>query len=201
MFCNIHIFSFLQKRQRGFTLIELLVVIGVIGVAGVVMMQILDPLAQLRKARDSQRKTDLALIQRALQAYYNDNGRYPPNVTGNPPCGSLSNIYLIAGNNGDGNNCIEWGSEWKPYMNSLPKDSLSTQQYLYFVVVPDQQTYYLYARLENTQDLQICAGGGCTAGVGVGGGGGGVGSYGCSNPIPGSLRCNYGISSPNVSIF
>lgn len=66
---------FLYKKQKGFTLIELLVVISIIAVLSSVVLAALNN-ARL-KARDTRRIQDLAQIRRALELYYDDNGRYP----------------------------------------------------------------------------------------------------------------------------
>lgn len=62
-------------RKKGFTLVELMVVIAVIGIlAGVALVSLNTSRA---KARDVQRKTNIASIQRALEAAYADCGMYP----------------------------------------------------------------------------------------------------------------------------
>lgn len=127
------------QRQEGFTLIELLVVIGVIGLLASVLVIVINPLTQIQKSRDSQRKSDLAQIQRALEIYYNDNGSYPP---------STSNEV----------NGIAWGSNWTGYMTPLPKDPSAAHKYYYILVDPN--TYRLYAALErSTTDPQRCGAG------------------------------------------
>lgn len=67
-----------SKARKGFTLIELLVVIAIIGVlAGLVMVN----MAGVReRARDTQRKSELNEVKKALRLYYNDNSRYPASL-------------------------------------------------------------------------------------------------------------------------
>lgn len=61
--------------RLGFTITELLIVIIVIGLlAAVVIVQYNG--VQVR-ARDTQRRTDIANIAKALEQYYADNGSYP----------------------------------------------------------------------------------------------------------------------------
>ena len=68
------------KNGAGFTLVELLVVIGILLVLLALMLTIIDPLTQLRKARDAQRKHDLVQIRDALDTYYNDHACYPASI-------------------------------------------------------------------------------------------------------------------------
>lgn len=178
--------------QKGFTLIELLIVITVLSVTAVVMITILDPLGQVRKARDTQRKSDLALIQRALEVYYQDNGSYPPNGS----CGA--NMYFVAGDNGDGNTCIEWGSAWKPYMNFIPQDPKPDRRYVYLPFPLGSlgpQAYRIYTILENPEDPVRCALG-CTDGFPIVSGV----TQNTLCDVNGVLACNYGVSSSNVTV-
>ncbi|MDP2860655.1 MAG: type II secretion system protein [bacterium] len=62
-------------KKKGFTLVELMVVIAVIGIlAGVALVSLNTSRA---KARDVQRKTNIASVQRALEMAYADCGFYP----------------------------------------------------------------------------------------------------------------------------
>lgn len=66
-------------KLRAFTLIELLIVITIIGVLAVALIPKIANAPS--RARDTQRKTDLNQIVKALEAYYADYGVYP---TGTP---------------------------------------------------------------------------------------------------------------------
>lgn len=134
---------------------------------GIIM--VLNPLAQIQKARDASRKSDLSQIQKALETYYNDNGKYPP--TGGKT--STPN-YAIIGLDG---NVVDWDKPWLPYMSKLPKDPSSSKNYVYNSG-PDRQSYYIYASLDRETYVlnNFPSGAGC-----------------------GSGSCNYGVSSPNVS--
>ena len=149
------------QASIGFTLIELLVVVAILGILAVGVMVLLNPVAQIQKARDAQRKSDLAQIQKVLEAYYNDNGRYPLS-TGVQ--GTWANCLITSPDTYTqyriaaplGTNCIDWGTSWVAYNTSLPKDPLSTNKYVYNVS-SDGQTYYLYAHLERGyRDKQNC---------------------------------------------
>lgn len=55
--------------NRGFTLLELLIVIGIIAILSVILVIVLNPAETLKKARDTQRMSDLATMKTALGLY------------------------------------------------------------------------------------------------------------------------------------
>ncbi len=59
----------LNKNKKGFTLLELLIVIAILAVLGAIVIFLLNPAETLRKARDSQRISDLSTIKTALGIY------------------------------------------------------------------------------------------------------------------------------------
>lgn len=80
------------KRKSGFTLIELLVVISIIGVLS--MIGLITYSSVYRSSRDAKRKSDLKLIQSALEQYNGDQKYYPFTVTTNGPLSAGAKIYL-----------------------------------------------------------------------------------------------------------
>ena len=64
-------------RKKGFTLIELLVVIGIIGILAAGILAAIDPLEQLKKGRDSQKRSVCVEVFNALTRNYAINGEFP----------------------------------------------------------------------------------------------------------------------------
>jgi len=65
----------LQRKQQGFTIVELLIVIVVIGILAALVVTTFTGIQ--RRARDTERETDVKAIHGQVEAYYAQNGRYP----------------------------------------------------------------------------------------------------------------------------
>jgi prepilin-type N-terminal cleavage/methylation domain-containing protein len=126
---------------NGFTLVELLVVIIILAILGAIALVLFNPIAQLNKVNDAQRRQDLEQIRSALDTYYNDHNYYPQIV----PFGA------------------EWdGSNGNVYMKHVPQDRNCTSGSSYcYVYQTDASSSYpqwnvLYAKLSkapvNTQE-------------------------------------------------
>lgn len=170
----------IKSKSTGFTLIELIVVIGIISILSMAVLTILDPFSQFEKANDARRKDDLTQIQKALETYYGDHGRYP--------------AYIISGTSyeikSDANTAVAWGSSWPPYMDVVPQDPASSQSYAYYSDPNTGQSYWLYASLNRgNKDPQACNGGNACTSLGNNG----IPSTACGG------TCNFGLSSPNTS--
>lgn len=157
------------------------------------LMYLIDPLGQFRKANDAKRKSDLEQLQRTLEAYYNDNGKYPDSDATSTP------KYQIKPLTGT----VNWGNNWLAYSTILPKDPTSSiRNYVYYspygvVGTPDGQSYWLYASLEKSGDPQLCSpldiNGECPGIITN------TITIKSCGPSSSPKPCNYGVSSPNAS--
>lgn len=55
--------------KKGFTLLELLIVVGILAILATTMVLVINPAEMLRRARDSQRITDLNALKTAIALY------------------------------------------------------------------------------------------------------------------------------------
>lgn len=144
------------QRHFGFTLIELLVVIAILGFLATVGLGSFRS-SQI-KGRDAQRKNDLAQIQRGLEAYYNDKGRYP----GVLPAGEWRDTEVTGGT---------------LYMKEIPVDPTSYR----YIYESDGSYYKIFAHLENQKDKDLVSETGCDAVRGNDCGSGSPCNYGVSS--------------------
>jgi type II secretion system protein G len=169
------------NKRNGFTLLELIIVAAIIALIATATIAVLNPFGQFQKARDTRVKSDLSQVQKALESYYQDNNSYPLRAT---QC-----TYVISGNNGDGNDCIEWGRSWQPYMNVIPQDPTTANRYVYYVS-SNRQSYYIYANLgRGAADPNSCNSGAACTSLSANG----IASNACGG------TCNFGVTSPNVT--
>ncbi|OGK36862.1 hypothetical protein A3F03_00745 [Candidatus Roizmanbacteria bacterium RIFCSPHIGHO2_12_FULL_41_11] len=139
---------------------------------------LIDPLGQIQKANDAKRKSDLEQLQRTLETYYNDNGKYP-DTTGS----TVSPYYRLYPSSVS----YDWDSTWTAYNTKLPKDPSSTRNYVYYST---GQSYWIYASLQRSSDPQACSGGAACSSLN---------GMGFPSATSCGQTCNYGVSSPNTS--
>jgi general secretion pathway protein G len=117
------------RKQGGFTLLELLIVIVIIGILALLIIPNIT--SAPKKARDTQRKTDLKAVQKGLEEYFVSNNAYPAALTD-----------LTAGA--------------APILKTVPTDPKNSSPYTYvYTPAPTggpYTTYTLDACLENGGD-------------------------------------------------
>ena len=66
-----------KLNKKGFTLIELLVVIGILGILAAGLLAAIDPLEQLKKGRDTQKRSITVELTNAISRYFAVFGSMP----------------------------------------------------------------------------------------------------------------------------
>lgn len=140
----------MQKNRNilGYTLVELLIVIAIIGIMVTATIALINPAQQLRKSRDAIRKSDLKIMQSALEQYKADNNFYP--------------AYGVIVNH----NRASWGWAYLgstilnssvTYLNTVPigpSGNVCTGGYIY---ATNEYQYTFFTRLENSADASVLA--------------------------------------------
>jgi general secretion pathway protein G len=122
----------MRHRQKGFTLIELLVVIAIIGI--LTSLLVANFITAKARARDAQRKSDLAQMRSALELYRTDTASYPTNA--------------LLGSCGPSQSLQSGGTT---YLQQIPCDPLTGNKYNYNNTGAG---YTITACLENKNDSQ-----------------------------------------------
>ncbi|PIZ67143.1 hypothetical protein COY13_03930 [Candidatus Roizmanbacteria bacterium CG_4_10_14_0_2_um_filter_36_35] len=123
--------------KKGFTLIELLVVIAIIGMLSALLLP--NFMGARERARDSQRKSDLRQIQKAIELYKQDKD--PTEIPS-----SLPTATYCWSSGGSGVSC----PAGNVYMNKVPGDPVTGVKYDYSD--DSNLNYTLCACLENKAD-------------------------------------------------
>jgi len=156
--------------KKGFTLLELLIVIGILAILATTVVLVINPAELLRKARDSQRISDLNSVKTAIGYYMTEatstlsigvvDMTYSDNADGLVACdghasSTQQGVYTVAG---DGWIPINFsGLAGGSPIASLPRDPAQTvstanpgHYYVYLVKSATDYTYELVANLEST---------------------------------------------------
>lgn len=125
-----------KNFSSGFNIIRLTIVFIVLSSFSLFIFYITDPIDKFQRVNDERRKLDLYKMQDAIEVFYRGNSQYPRQSK----TGALHRIVRLNGT------IANWGEQWIPYMDILPKDP-GSKNYVYYVS-PDGQKYYLYASLD-----------------------------------------------------
>ncbi|NTU46040.1 prepilin-type N-terminal cleavage/methylation domain-containing protein [Candidatus Roizmanbacteria bacterium] len=179
-----------KNYSQGMTLVEILIVIAMLVVIAVASLAILNPLGQLNKARDGERKADLSKLNKMLEEWYNDKQYYPDP---SDLCYDTPVLYMNT------QSCHICGRESTspPSLSSygnIPCDPAHPDhKYLYVVSRTTNNWYKIYSVLTNHQDQQSVQLGCAFKGCGI------PDSELLSNSeVP--FGYDLGISSPNIDL-
>jgi general secretion pathway protein G len=154
------VFKNVIKKQGGFTLLELLIVIVIIGILALLIIPNIT--SAPKKARDTQRKTDLKAIQKGLEEYFVSNNAYPQQAVAAVASTALAGDAAGTATSGP------LTSGTSPILKKVPVDPKTPAadpfQYAYR---SDGATYTLSACLENAADTGEGVGAGTGALLGT----------------------------------
>lgn len=118
-------------KKRGFTIVELLIVIVVIAILASITIIAYNGTQQ--RARDAQRASDIAMLTKALELFYIDNGRYPQ-ISGSGST-TINNGWSTTADSSWSNANTQTGVFYSSltaalvpkYLSVLPRDPVNTQ--------------------------------------------------------------------------
>ena len=93
--------------RKGFTLIELLIVVAVLSILAVAVLSAINPVEQLRKARDAARKSDSAELLNAYERYFTTFGCWPWERPSGVPCDTSLGMATVAPSSAVGGDLTE----------------------------------------------------------------------------------------------
>lgn len=157
-----------MKIKRGFTLLELLIVIGILAILSTTMIIVINPAQMLKKARDSQRISDLNSLKTAIAFYVTETSA--PSIGTIYTAKTYSDVdAVLCGAAGVATSTAQTtaGLGWIPInfdgmtggspIGSLPTDPNKTligaspgRYYVYLVGSTTNYTFKLFANMEST---------------------------------------------------
>jgi type II secretion system protein G len=110
----------MNKSKSGFTIVELLIVIVVIAILAAISIVAYNGIQE--RARFSAYQTDISSLNKAIQMYHADNGRYP---------GSSGNVCWTNGGSGTGNFISGLSPDYLTQTPTTPNWSSGANYYAY----------------------------------------------------------------------
>lgn len=131
----------MSRKNTGFTIVELLIVIVVIAILASISIVAYTGIQS--RARDTQRRSDIASFTKALELYYLENGEYP-SITA--PASTINPSWATTADS-------SWGvllSQLKPFATGLGSDPVKNPG---VNILTNPTTSYNYAYFSNNNGV------------------------------------------------
>lgn len=119
--------------KRAFTLLEILLVVAIIAILAGIIIVAINPAKQLGNTRDSQRKSDINNLYKAVNQYLIDKGTPPLTIT------SLPQPICVLGQTSSG--CIDLSALVPDYLTTIPVDPQASTYTGYYITKVDDNVY------------------------------------------------------------
>ena len=182
--------------KKAFTILELLIVVSLMAILATAAIFLINPSKQFQKARNTQRKKDLAELRKVLEDFYSDHNRYPKasEICYDTPSSSRIDQYgktacycHLCGSN---------PASPKSLSSYLPCDPQSAKvEYLYDFDCQDPnkpQWYRIYTKFSNPNKVSLESTEPETITLKC--------YYNSCGPKPLNYDYTYGINSPNIDL-
>ena len=162
-----------MNTKKGFTLLELLIVIGILAILSTTVVLVINPAELLRRARDSQRISDLNTLKSAITLFIAETGT--SNIGSAYTAKTYSHVATVKCNNSTdaatATSTLTNGTGWIPIdfddmaigspISSLPVDpnTSAANGNLYYVYLVGDATKLLFKLVANMESATYRSGG------------------------------------------
>ena len=150
----------INEMKKGMTLIEILLVIAILGILFTSLVVGINPAKQLKKARDTERETDLFQILSVVYQYTSEHSGELPDTDGDP---DTSNFPTSSTCVGTGGGCFDLGAAGETgdtitpeYLVEIPKDpKIGSDADTGYTIYVDANNHLIASASGETRDIGL----------------------------------------------